>query len=228
MFNRNSKHTWNWVSCIPPSLVKLLRLSQPTHMLKFIRNTCPQLHTIISTNKNIIKSLIPTKQLGQAHFSEVNMIISDFRLTSVVLLVLFTTSRWSLARGHRVDTTFGPMEFETRCGDLVSILVASLQNLPVNDRKKVKWSCVVTVYYCGSGYIYYIYIYSVAWFCCFPYIYNWVVVGFLTLLGTRVHHARGFVQYDMFQVQAVYRSHTIHGTKMYIYLHITIIINHSR
>lgn len=62
------------------------------------------------------------------------MIISDFRLTSV--LVVFTTSRWSLARGHRVDTTFGPMEFETRCGDLVSILVASLQNLPVNDRKK--------------------------------------------------------------------------------------------
>jgi len=122
------------VSCISLSPVKLLRLSQPTHMLNFIRNTCPQLHTIISTNKNMIKSSIPTKQPGQAHFSEVNMIISDFRLTSV--LVVFTTSRWSLARGHRVDTTFGPMEFETRCGDLVSILVASLQNLPVNDRKK--------------------------------------------------------------------------------------------
>ena len=160
-------------------------------MLNFMRNTCPQLHTIISTSKNMIKSSIPTKQPGQAHFSEVNMIISDFRLTSV--LVVFTTSRWSLARGHRVDTTFGPMEFETRCGDLVSILVI-FTSKPSSEWQEKKWSYLAWFFISRSGYIF------IQWldFCCFPDIYNWVVVGFLTLLGTRVHHTGGFVQQSCF------------------------------
>lgn len=58
-------------------------ISANTHVEIHQKYVPPTSHDHLNQQK-YFKSLIPTKQLGQAHFSEVNMIISDFRLTSVV------------------------------------------------------------------------------------------------------------------------------------------------